>query len=570
MKRRRHGRHNAGSKANGHSPGLYARLRHVFRPRQILLRSQGTVHYLLLSTRLQLTIVALCAFAAAGIGWTASTIVFKDRILAEKDSRIAALQTTRRSLEQALKTRSEYAAGLERTLTRKYGELRLLLDQRTALEENLRNLKGAYEKIAAERNDLTARLLTAEQKNEGLNQQLAALQARLADAGTRIDGLQARLETALQERDRQRQAYLNTDAQLAATRARLSRVERMAATLRQGVEAALESRREIQRRHRQAQAEIATLKSSLTALRERASAQQSQLKKRAEQIAALRAETARAIEERNQALALENDLRSRAVAMKTRLSALKQAQTALLERLKYATEQNLSSLDGTLRMTGIDTGRVVASILRRNEHPGTGGPFIGADTKRATENRETLAIAPEDEPFLNDYDKNISLIEARVARLQAMRSLLASLPLSRPVDTGYISSAFGKRRDPITGKRAMHKGVDISAPAKTSVFAPAPGRVIFAGWKGAFGKLIEIDHGNGIITRYAHLSRILVRKGQKVAFRQKIGKVGSTGRSTGPHVHYEIEYEGKVRNPVNFFKAGRDVFKNSQIVKTAG
>ena len=570
MTRQRHSMENTRKKGTGQRTGLYAQLRHLFRPRQILLRSQGTVQYLYLSTRLQLAAAAVFVLAAGGIGWTASTIVFKDRILAERDDRIARLLTTRRSLEQALKTRSEYAAGLERTLTQKYGELRLLLDQRKALEENLNALKGAYEQIAAERNDLSTKLLKAKQDNEGLNRRLNSLQAQLGEAGSRIGDLQARLETALQQRDRQRRAYLDTDARLAATRARLSRAERMAATLRQGATAALESRREIQRKYRQAQAEIAMLKASLTALEERSGAQQAQLEERARQIAALRSRTAAAIAERDKALALENELRSRAVAMKTRLFALKQAQTALLERLKYATERSLSSLDGTLKMAGIDTGKAVASILGRNQRPGIGGPYIARGARPATEEKDTLAIAPEDEPFINEYDRNISVIETKVARLQAMRSLLERLPLSRPVDVGYISSAFGKRRDPMSGKRAVHKGVDISAPARTSVYATAPGRVTFAGWKGAFGKLVEIDHGNGIITRYAHLSKILVRKGQDVAFRQKIGRVGSTGRSTGPHVHYEIEYEGQVRNPMNFFKAGRDVFKNSQIVKTAG
>lgn len=570
MTRQHHGMKHIRKKGTGWQTALYARLRHVFRPRQILLRSQGAVQYLYLSTRLQLAATAVLVLAAGGIGWTASTIVFKDRILVEKDERIAQLLATRRSLEQALKTRSEYATGLERTLTQKYSELRLLLDQRKALEENLHALKKAYQQIADERNDLSAGLLKTQQEKEGLNRRLISLKAKLADAGDRIGELQVRLDNALQQRDRQRQAYLDIDARLAATRAQLSRSERMAATLRKGVTAALESRTELQRKYRQAQAEIATLKANMAALEQRSSAQQARLEERARQIASLRSQTAAAIAERDRALALENDLRSRAVAMKTRLFALKQAQTALMERLKYATEKNLSSLDGTLRITGIDSGKAVDSILRRNQQPGVGGPFITRGTQTTQKEQDSLAIAPEDEPFINDYDRNISAIETKVARLQAMRSLLERLPLSRPVDIGYISSGFGMRRDPMSGKRAMHKGVDISAPARTSVYATAPGRVTFAGWKGAFGKLVEIDHGNGIVTRYAHLSKILVHKGQKVAFRQKIGRIGSTGRSTGPHVHYEIEYEGQVRNPMNFFKAGRDVFKNSQIVKAAG
>ena len=124
-----------------------------------------------------------------------------------------------------------------------------------------------------------------------------------------------------------------------------------------------------------------------------------------------------------------------------------------------------------------------------------------------------------------------------------------------------MTSSFGKRRDPINRKWAAHYGVDMGAVFRSSVYVSTAGTVTHAGWKGKYGRMIEVDHGGGIKTRYGHLHRILVKKGQKVTFRQKIGQVGSSGRSTGAHLHYEIVFKGKPRNPMKFIKAGRHVFQ---------
>jgi len=107
----------------------------------------------------------------------------------------------------------------------------------------------------------------------------------------------------------------------------------------------------------------------------------------------------------------------------------------------------------------------------------------------------------------------------------------------------------------------MHAGLDLAGVRRTPVVATAPGVVTYARRKGPYGKMIEIDHGQGLKTRYGHLHKILVKKGDKVGFRQKIGQMGSTGRTTGPHVHYEVWVDGKPRNPAKFLKAGQYVFR---------
>ncbi len=126
--------------------------------------------------------------------------------------------------------------------------------------------------------------------------------------------------------------------------------------------------------------------------------------------------------------------------------------------------------------------------------------------------------------------------------------LLAATPSIMPV-RGWFSHGYGWRKDPFTGKRAFHRGVDIVAPQGTPIAAPADGVVSRAGRLGPYGKSIDISHGYGYVTRYAHLSEVLVKPGQKVSRGDKIGAVGSTGRSTGPHLHYEMFRDGRRVNP---------------------
>ena len=154
-------------------------------------------------------------------------------------------------------------------------------------------------------------------------------------------------------------------------------------------------------------------------------------------------------------------------------------------------------------------------------------------------------------------------LDKRISHLDYLNSLLACMPLISPVDYFHLTSKFGKRRDPFTGKPQMHKGVDLAGWPGTKVYATASGVVTFAGRKGKYGKIVEVTHECGIVTKYAHMKKIQVKKGQKVAHRAFLGTLGSTGRSTGPHVHYEIVVDGKSVDPMKFIEAGRYVFKEN-------
>ncbi len=136
------------------------------------------------------------------------------------------------------------------------------------------------------------------------------------------------------------------------------------------------------------------------------------------------------------------------------------------------------------------------------------------------------------------------------------------MPLSLPVDHYRTTSRFGTRIDPVNKKRSMHDGLDMAGAVNTSVYAPAPGTVVYSGVKGGYGKFVEIDHGYGIVTRYAHLNKNLVEVGDIVDHRQRIALLGNSGRSTGPHLHYEVRFDGRPMDPLKFIKAGRYVFKN--------
>lgn len=134
---------------------------------------------------------------------------------------------------------------------------------------------------------------------------------------------------------------------------------------------------------------------------------------------------------------------------------------------------------------------------------------------------------------------------------------LLHLPLAAPLDAIVVASPFGPRPSPFTGRPSRHEGVDLVAPPGSPVYAVAAGRVRRVGPDGAFGLSVEIDHGRGLVTRYAHLRRILVRAGAAVAAGEPIGQVGSSGRSTGPHLHYEVRVAGEPIDPLRLIEAGR-------------
>jgi len=169
-------------------------------------------------------------------------------------------------------------------------------------------------------------------------------------------------------------------------------------------------------------------------------------------------------------------------------------------------------------------------------------------------------LAPMDDAALNPAVEDANAVLAALIRYQAARDSIYKAPVHMPISEGFRhSSGFGNRRDPFTGSRAFHAGLDLAAPTGTSVFSAAAGVVTFVGQKSGYGKTVEVTHGSGFITRYGHLSAYLVEMGQRVNPGTPIARVGSTGRSTGPHLHFEVRKNDTALNPKQFLEAGRQL-----------
>jgi len=157
-------------------------------------------------------------------------------------------------------------------------------------------------------------------------------------------------------------------------------------------------------------------------------------------------------------------------------------------------------------------------------------------------------------------DERVNAIKARVVEAKILDEALNSVPLGFPVDGEYYrTSSFGVRKDPFTRRPAMHEAVDFAGRYNTPIVSTADGTVIYSGNKSGYGKVIIIDHGYGFTTKYAHLAKSYVKKGQKIAKGDKIAGMGNTGRSTGPHLHYEVHFQGRVYDPDKFLRAGKYV-----------
>lgn len=184
---------------------------------------------------------------------------------------------------------------------------------------------------------------------------------------------------------------------------------------------------------------------------------------------------------------------------------------------------------------------------------------VGRRVPKGAESRD--AMGGPFVPMASDVDPEVfrdgvKLATAQIERFETLQKTASGLPLMAPMNRGSITSRFGMRTDPFRRRPAMHTGIDFRAPSGEPARATAPGRVISAGYSGGYGNMVEIDHGGGLTTRFAHLSKIVAKKGQSVAKGDIIGQTGSTGRSTGPHLHYEIRVNGRPIDPMTFISAG--------------
>lgn len=227
------------------------------------------------------------------------------------------------------------------------------------------------------------------------------------------------------------------------------------------------------------------------------------------------------------------------------IASTSDAQISALKEMDETLAATQKRLRSSLAETGLDVERLAAP---GNAAGGMGGPFVPVKLDASA----------------GPFEATLTALQPRMASVMRLRGAIEQLPLGRPMAGDHdFTSNFGYRTDPFTRGLAMHTGVDFRAETGSSIVATAPGKVVAAEYNGGYGNMVEVEHANGLSTRYAHMSAISVSVGQMVKAGSVVGRVGSTGRSTGPHLHYETRINDEPVDPTRFLRAGSKLFANA-------
>lgn len=252
--------------------------------------------------------------------------------------------------------------------------------------------------------------------------------------------------------------------------------------------------------------------------------------------------------EREVALEMKKELMHRNKLLEKALIEMRDANLQVFERVETLADNGVEKIEdmldkvkGSLAKIGLDNKKL---IRRAEKLEGKGGPFSPAP----------LPALPDEK-----LSEKFSEVNRKLEYWHGLSQVAEMLPLGNPVSKVRVTSPYGTRVDPFNGNPAMHKGIDFAGSLDTPLHVTAPGTVIRAGPRGDYGLAVEVDHGLGFTTLYAHLNKILVKSGDKLQAGDKVGLAGKTGRSTGVHLHYEIRHGGRPINPYNFVKARKNV-----------
>ncbi|WP_374314277.1 peptidoglycan DD-metalloendopeptidase family protein [Dongia sp.] len=523
-----------------------------FSPRELIVRSDGKIKYVRLSTRSQLVgasliggIAVLSLATSIGLAMQQVTLHGRDIAVREAEGAYTGLlaevadyfdqfkgstgklgddeayllglsgeNATMRDGLRSIATQIEGPAPLDGAATGRTvaaGEDPLRAKLREALKNRLLAFDSDLKRIAA--------------RNQSLTNQIADLKSEIRG----IEGDRRRMAaerdelTAMLEQSRQSNGNLAT--QVADLTGRLN-------TLRRDHQAATE--------------QVASLTAKVGSLQSELQVAQASNADLTRQVAQTKLALTTVISQRNALQLGRSDLGRTIDELRDKVASVQESQANFVASVTERTRNSLEEMEKTLVMTGLDVENMIAAAEQNGI--GKGGPFLPDPATGADETEQKLLA-------------NVATLDDEVARWEKMQVVLRSVPLAAPVDHYYISSGFGARVDPFNGARARHEGLDMVGTLRSDVLATAPGTVIAAGWKGNYGRVVEIDHGLGIHTLYAHLDSVAVKVGDVVDYRQLVGKLGSSGRSSGPHCHYEVRYNDKPLDPMGFLKAGRYVFK---------
>ena len=253
-----------------------------------------------------------------------------------------------------------------------------------------------------------------------------------------------------------------------------------------------------------------------------------------------------AVKARDTAITDLDRLETEVASLELTMEIASERQAQLVAGLEDAVEMAFKPLEQMFDRSGLDVDNLVRTI--RSSYSGFGGSDVPV----------TISPRSFDDPELN---ARFAAVMDGMDKMNMMRIASTKVPYAMPVKAAHrFTSGFGTRRDPKTGGRRAHNGIDLAGPRGTPILSTAEGVVVFAGRQSGFGKMIKIRHEFGFETVYAHLNKIHIKKGQRIARGEHIGDMGTTGRSTGVHLHYEVRIGGRPVNPMTFIKAAKDVF----------
>lgn len=246
-------------------------------------------------------------------------------------------------------------------------------------------------------------------------------------------------------------------------------------------------------------------------------------------------------------ISLPNPDPKKIAILEQQISELKNLNEEVAKRISTKADGHIDDLESIVRQTGLNPTSIKQQINKNKKHrDAEGGPYIPSSLPKISD----------------DTQKMFDLLD----ELHNLRQIVARLPLSMPIKNAEAHSGFGHRYDPFNGKLAFHSGLDLAAPSNSKVYSTSDGVVTAAERDLAYGNMIDINHGFGIVTRYGHLKMINVKKGDKVKRGDVIGIQGSTGRSTGEHLHYEVRYNGQPINPQKFLQTGKLLETNNSSI----
>ncbi|WP_170343957.1 DUF5930 domain-containing protein [Ruegeria atlantica] len=349
----------------------------------------------------------------------------------------------------------------------------------------------------------------------------------------------ARAKEALAAQDRFNAAL----EQISAMQSELLASENRRRELETGIEVIQTTLRTTMKQREDARAELAALKQETSNADMYVAASTAPV-----QMAFMTDALARTAEERDQIAANAREALDQRDDLELEIRLMQERSDEIFRQLEEAMVISVEPLDKMFRQAGMPTDRIIEEV--RRGYSGMGGPLTPLSLSTRGEVEELSADEARANTLLKQMD------QLNLYRLAAEKA-----PFANPVHSAVrFTSGYGNRRDPKTGGRRMHNGVDFAGPQGTDIFATADGVVTHAGWQSGFGRLVKIKHAFGIETLYAHNTKINVKVGQRVSRGDHIADMGSTGRSTGTHLHYEVRVNGKPVNPMTYIKAARNVF----------